>query len=215
MEITDAVRLLDRELREVFGSRLQSFVAYTTGAAGSRASTLTIVASLTVDDLRACADRVAGWHEAGAETPLILEAQEFSRSLDVFPFEFGGILADHVVVSGPNPFVGLRVETEDLRRACEVRVRSHLLHLREGYIETRGRSDALAELIQRSAAPLAALLTSVSRLRGGVSEDGVLSRVAQLTDRTPLTPAEARVLFPGYLEAVANLTRHVDRWGGA
>jgi hypothetical protein len=215
MEITDAVRLLDRELREVFGSRLQSFVAYNSGAARTQASTLAIVATLSADDLRACADRVAGWHDAGAETPLILEAQEFSQSLDAFPFEFGGILADHAVVSGSDPFVGLRVETEDLRRACEVRVRSHLLHLREGYIETRGRSDALAELIQRSAAPLAALLTNVSRLRGGVTEDEALKRVAQLTDRTPLTPAEARILFPGYLEAVTNLSRYVDRWGAA
>ena len=37
----------------------------------------------------------------------------------------------------------------DLRRACEVQARSHLLHLREGYLETRGRADALSDLIVR------------------------------------------------------------------
>lgn len=215
MEISDAVRLLGRELGHVFGDRLQSLVAYAPGGAtrARPAATLAIVASVSADDLRACADRVASWHEAGAETPLILESQEFPRSLDAFPFEFGAILADHVVVSGEDPFVGLRVEAEDLRRACEVRARSHLLHLREGYIETRGRSDAVAALIQRSAVPLSALLTSVSRLPGGRAVDGILTRVASLNDHTPLTSEEARSLFPAYLEAVTTLTRYVDSWG--
>ena len=68
----------------------------------------------------------------------MLAADEFARSLDAFPFEFSAILADHAVVSGKNPFEGLRVEPADLRRACEVQARGHLLHLRQGYMETRG-----------------------------------------------------------------------------
>ena len=141
MEISDAIRMLDRELGEVFGDRLRSFVAYA-GSSAARprpAATLAIVTSVSADDLRACADRVTSWHEAGAETPLLLESQEFPRSLDAFPFEFGAILADHVVVSGEDPFVGLQVDLEDVRRACEIRARSHLLHLREGYIRSEER----------------------------------------------------------------------------
>ena len=102
----------------------------------------------------ACAGTVASWHDAGLATPLLLAAHEFERSLEAFPFEFGAILADHVVVSGDNPFDGLHVDPADLRRACEVQARSHLLHLREGYLETRGRGDALAVLIARSARAL-------------------------------------------------------------
>ena len=56
-------------------------------------------------------------------------------------------IADHVVVSGRNPFEGLRVEQTDLRWACEVQARGHLLHLRQGYVESRGRDDALSVLI--------------------------------------------------------------------
>ncbi|PYR33107.1 MAG: hypothetical protein DMF89_15060 [Acidobacteria bacterium] len=214
MEISDAVRLLDRELGEVFGSRLQSFIAYAHASTNRNrpSSTLAILASLTTDDLRACAGRARSWHEAGAETPLLLESQEFARSLDAFPFEFGGILANHVIVSGIDPFVGLVVDPEDLRRACEVRARSHLLHLREGYIETHGRSDAVADLIQRSAGPLAALLTSVGRLTGTAVGDATLTRVTELHDGRPIAPAEARSLFPAYLEAVVSLTKYVDRW---
>src|SRR6185295_16401084 len=90
----------------------------------------------------------------------------FERSLDAFPLEFGAIIADHAVVAGRDPFEGLAIEPADLRRACEVQARSHLLHLREGFLETQGRGDAIAVLVVRSAAPFAALLGSLARLQG-------------------------------------------------
>lgn len=215
MDITDAVRTLDRELRDIFGVRLESLVAYAPAAATDFGAipTLAVVDNLSADDLRACAGRVASWHEAGVATPLLLEAREFDRSLDAFPFEFGAILADHALVSGRDPFAGLRVNPADLRRACEVQARSHLLHLREGFIETEGRGDALVDLIRRSAAPLAALLQSVQRLPGAAVEDERLARVARLRSGSSLSSDEARQLFPDYLEGVERLTRSIDQWG--
>jgi hypothetical protein len=215
MNITDAVRTLDRELRDIFGARLESLVAYASADAADAAptATLAIVDNLTADDLRACAGRVAAWHDAGVATPLLLETREFDRSLDAFPFEFDAILADHALVSGRNPFDGLRVDPADMRRACEVQARSHLLHLREGFIEAGGRGDALVGLIQRSAAPLAALLKSVARLTGGAIADTALTGIAQLRNSSPLSSDQARGLFPAYLEAVERLTRSIDQWG--
>src|SRR4029079_18407022 len=94
-----------------------------------------------------------------------------TRSLDAFPLEFGAIIADHEVVSGAWPFEHARVAAADIRRACEVQARSHLLHLREEFLESGGNSHALAMLIVQSAAPLAALLTSVARLEGRTHND--------------------------------------------
>jgi hypothetical protein len=216
MNIPDTVRTLERELREIFGPRLQSLVAYATvEGATAGTPTLAVVDHLSADDLRACAGRAAGWHDQGLATPLLLEHQEFGRSLDAFPFEFGAILADHVVVSGTSPFAGLRVDAADLRRACEVQARGHLLHLREGFVETRGRSDAVAELITRSSAPLAVLLKNVTQLGGAAVNDGVLDRVAKLRSGAALTSDEARQLFPEYLQAVKRLTDSIDTWSAA
>jgi hypothetical protein len=214
MPISDAVTALQRDMRDMFGDRLRSVVMYaiTDRGPGTPQPTLVIVEALTPADLRACAGRVAKWHEAGLATPLILEAAEFAHSLDAFPYEFGAILADHAIVSGENPFGGLRVDPADMRRACEVQARSHLLHLREGFIETQGRSDALADLIARSAAPLSALLRSVARLKGTQMADGVLAEVAGL-DGKELSSDAARRLFPEYLSAVEYLTNEIDRWG--
>src|SRR5258705_2401876 len=199
MAIPEAVQRLDRELREIFGRRLQSLIVYGAlegqhatddghsqahGPAEPLSRTMAVVEGMTREDLRACATRVDAWHGRGLATPLLVAAREFDRSLDVFPLEFGAILADHVVVSGENPFAASKVEPADVRRACEVQARSHLLHLREGYLETRGRAEALSDLIVQSAAAFAALLTTAARLEGRAGGDvGAAARHAERTLR--------------------------------
>ncbi len=243
-----ALNRLEGELRDIFGSRLRSLVSYGErtraarhasadshgGRRGDRSSdarqlrVLAIVDSLTRDDLRACAGRVAGWHDAGVATPLLLAADEFDRSLDAFPLEFGAILADHTLVAGANPFERLTVDAADVRRAVEVQARSHLLHLREGYIETRGRADALAELIVRSAPAFAALVASVSRLEGHETSDpvaaaqhaeallgmdsNIMTKLAGLVGARQIASADADRLFPSYLDAAQRLVLFVDNW---
>jgi hypothetical protein len=249
LHIPDAVDTLKRELRQIFGARLQSLVAYglhTNEAAGAHdrgahagahahertlTQTMAVVDTVAHDDLRACAERVASWHDVGLATPLLVAAHEFARSLDAFPLEFDAILADHVVVSGESPFNALKVDAADIRRACEVQARSHLLHLREGYLETRGRDDALAVLITRSAAPFAALLKSVARLQGLPTHDaaaaarhaertldvpgGIVTDVVKLANVGEISSAEATRLFPTYLDAVERLAKYVDGWSVA
>src|SRR5438132_2923368 len=243
LHVPEAIHAIERGLREIFGGRLQSLVAYglqAHEAAGARddaahgpsakqlTHTLAVIDVITHDDLRACAARVAAWHDAGLATPLLLAAHEFGRSLDAFPLEFGAILADHVVVAGRNPFDGLTVDAADLRRACEVQARSHLLHLREGFLETRGRADALAVLIVDSAPAFAALIRSVARLQGVGDGDasavsrhaeralhvpgGIIGDVMRLADVTEIPSAEAVRIFPAYLDAVERLVQLVDAW---
>lgn len=212
--IPPAVSALDTDLREIFGVRLESVVMYGRAADGAPVTTMAVVSSLSPDDLQRCAQKAAAWHEAGLATPLVLGSHEFERSLDVFPFEFGAIVADHAVVSGRNPFEGVTVDPEDLRRACEVQARSHLLHLREGYIETRGRSDRVAELVTRSAAPFAALLANIERVVGG-TRPAIPAEIAQLATNRHVGSSDAVRLFPEYLSTVETLVRVIDEWGGS
>jgi len=242
MAIPDAVRALERDLRGIFGSRLQSLVIYgqrgsahdahgghgSHGHAAAPARTLAVVASMTLDDLRASARQVERWHDAGLATPLVIAAREFERSLDAFPLEFGAILADHLVVAGDNPFASLTVDPADVRRACEVQARSHLLHLREGFLETRGRGDALSVLILQSAPAFAALVASLARLDGRATDDalaaarhverivglpdGPIGEVVRLARAHDMSSADAERLFAPYFDAVEKLVRYVDSW---
>ena len=239
MATPDAVQQLERDLRSIFSGRLRSLVLYGQRAAAHHHGdghhdrhrpptlTLAVVESMTHEDLRAAAGRVAAWHDAGLATPLLIVAREFEQSLDAFPLEFGAILADHVVVSGDNPFASLAVDAADVRRACEVQARSHLLHLREGYLETRGRADALSDLIVHSARAFAALIASVARLEGHAGDDpaaaarhverllslpGAVTEITKLSSVKEISSAEAERLFPPYLGAVERLVAHVDGW---
>ena len=239
MTIPDEVRALDRDLRDVFGSRLTSLVMYGAhdtahtshnGPPHSTAAihTLAVVDTITRDDLKACAARVSAWHDGGLATPLVLAAHEFNRSLDVFPLEFGAMLSDHLVVSGTNPFEALAVDPADIRRACEVQARSHLLHLREGYLEAGGRGAAVADLIVQSAPPFAALLVSLARLEGHPAPSAAaaarhaerilgvpdaIAEIARLADAHDLPSADAERVFGPYLESVEKLVAYVDGWG--
>lgn len=246
MPIPDAAAALERDLRGIFGHRLQSMVVYGMRAQdaqrgahdasaahghGPLTHTLVVVDALSADDLRACATHVQRWQDDGLDTPLLVAAHEFGRSLDVFPFEFGAILADHVLVSGNDPFDGLRVEPADQRRACEVQARGHRLHLREGYLEAQGRGDALAVLIVQSAPAFAALLTSVAHLDSVEMRDGAaaarhVERCLGLTSNvaasivalvapwgvSDISSAEAEPLFAPYLDVVDRLVEYIDRW---
>jgi len=244
--VPDHLSILQRDLGAIFADRLQSLVAYGlhasapprshqpahgTADAATRTSTLAIVTSLGESDLKACAEHVATWHAAGLATPLLLASGDFERSLDAFPLEFGAIIADHVVVAGHDPFTGLEIDPGDIRRACEVQARSHLLHLRQGFLETGGNGNALAMLTIRSAEPFAALITSIARLQGLATHDqsavgrhaerqlqlppGVVTEVVALAQATDISAADAARIFPAYLDATERLVQYVDGWGTA
>ncbi len=218
---SNALQTLETGLREIFSARFHSLVHYGANAAAPAhdhghghhepvlVHTLAVVESLTSDDLRECAKRITSWHDAGVATPLILPTAELAQSLDVFPFEYSAILADHVVVAGANPFAGVRIDPSDLRWACEVQARGHLLHLRQGYVEARGRADALSVLIVRSAPAWASLLQNVARLD---NTPAAVDDVSKLVGVKEISNDEAVRLFPSYLDAVERLTKEIDAW---
>jgi hypothetical protein len=189
--------------------------------------TLAVIDALSTDDLRACTGRIEAWQDKGLATPLLMASAEFGRALDAFPFEFGAILNDYTLVAGDKPFDGLRVDAGDLRRACEVQARGHLLHLREGYLETYGRGEALAVLIVESAPAFATLVANVAHLETVSARDVaaaarhversigvpvVASTIVALVDVAEISSAEAERLFTPYLDTVQRLVGYIDAW---
>jgi len=212
---TDALAFetLARDLRRIFEQRLTSLVAYGERD-GDGTHTLALVDQLTFIDLAKCVPLTSTWHRMGLATPLILTQHEFRRSLDVFPLEYGDIIAHHLVVSGSDPFTLLVVAEADLRRGCERQVKSHLIHLREGFLETDGNSAGIARLIAASATPLRKLLVHLESLdpgaaaRAGISGE-LIREVAAAGDTTIADPS---ALLARYVTAVERLWQYVDAW---
>ena len=226
-----AAERLVAALRGVFRDRLRSVVAYgahVDGDGDSRLSCLAIVSSLTAADLEACARLVPDWHRDGLGTPLLLPDEEFRDSFDAFPLEYGEIMRAHETVFGTDPFADRTIDDADLRRACEAQIKSHLVHLREGFMEAGGVPRAIAELVAASAPAFGALLRNLARLDGSREHDRASAtrqgaRLAQLPDSvvgdilalerpSAMRTTDAAKLFPEYLGAVERLARFVNSW---
>ncbi len=225
------------DLEGVFGARLGSVVAY--GLDGLRTGdalhALALVEGLTFHDLTRMAPLARGWRKAGLAIPLVLTHHEFVRTLDVFPLEYGNIIASHVLLAGPDPFAGVQVNEADRRRGCELEAKSHVVHLREGFIEAQGDAGALSNLIAASAPAFRAVLANIVRLERGAAadhagdpglDDDTLARRAEQTigipaalvvdvlaaSRTATAAVEPSALFARYVDASERVWRFVDGW---
>jgi hypothetical protein len=226
-----AALALASDLRNVFGDRLRSVVAYGPQLDGHTDAPLTclaLVGTLTLGDLEACARAEPHWRRSRIATPLILPEAEFRSSLDAFPLEYGEIIRAHQRVFGDDPFDGLSIAREDLRRAAETQIKSHLVHLREGFIAAGGRPTAIADLVTASAAAFTALLRHVAWLNGSTDAgrlaatregarvagvaDNVVSEMLALEQGASVPTSDPAKLFPQYLAAVEQLARAVDAW---
>ena len=218
-------RAFDRmaaDAARVFGDRFVALVAYDPERA------VVFAAGVRSADLAALAPLAEVWHRDGLRTPLVMTREEFLRSLDAFPLEYQAIIDRHVVIAGQDPFAGLAIKPEDLRRACEVQAKAHLIHLRQGWLEAGGHSSELADLVRESAVPWRVLLENVARLRGVSPDDDVaLSTFAgSVTGMAPdlieallaaghggaELPARLVVRLPDYLAGAEQLWATIDTW---
>ncbi|MGH7458679.1 MAG: hypothetical protein ACREKN_06345 [Longimicrobiaceae bacterium] len=228
-------RGLARELATVYGDQLISVILYGSGAREEhrdRLSDLNVLVLLERADPAALrkASAVAGrWARRGNPPPLILAADDWDRSRDVFPIEFAEIADARRVLLGSDPFEGLSVPREQLRAQCEYELRSRFIQLREQYLLHARDPKRLAQTALRSVSTFLVLFRTVLRLLGtAVPPDSaaVVERTAGVVgfDAGPILEllrlrAEAGrprltadgPLLEGYLSAVAETVHFVDR----
>jgi hypothetical protein len=226
-----AIDLLARDLDDIFGARLRSLVAYPGHHGDGSVHSCAIVDGLGFRDLVACLPQTEGWHHRGIAVPLMLASGELERTVDVFPLEYSAILAHYQVVRGADPFKGMSIPAEDVRRATEGQVKSHLIHLREAFLESHGETTRIARLIASSAAPLRALLTNIARLQDGFHAaspaDEALATMAETRMGVPAslvrevlssstgghsTIADPSALLARYIGATQTIWAYVDGW---
>lgn len=223
------------ELEGVFDTDLVSAVLYGSAARGeyrpgmSDLNVLVLLREVTPVALRAAHEAARAWVAAGNPPPLILGAEEWRRSADVWAIEVTDIRDAHLTLVGEDPFEGVEVHTEFLRLQCERELKGKQIQLRERYLLFAGQPEELGELLLRSFSTFLVLFRTVLRLDGDAGErdaESVLRGVARTVGFDPapmleihraraeghrLRPEADSPLVVGYLEAVSRVVEHVDR----
>jgi len=98
--------------------------------------------------------------------PLVMTPDYISGSLDAFPVEFLDFKLIHKTVHGDDLLQDLRITQHNLRLQCERELKTKLIHLRQGYVSSLGKKDALADVLVRSITGSMALFRAIISLLG-------------------------------------------------
>ena len=203
---------------EALGPRLVTLVLYGSAAREqgmesgepSAMNTLLIVDRVDADLFGRLVAPAHDWVSAKHPPPLLLTDQEWRDSADAFPIEYEDIRAHHRVLAGADPWRGITVQREHVRRQLEQELMGKLMHLRQAYIADWNRPKRLAEVVRGTRAGFLTMLRAVLRLAGRTppAESVALVRVAAaLIGFAPdgLTEPAA------YLDAMRRTAEYVNR----
>lgn len=219
------------------GSRLVSLLLYGSAARGTHVSGRSDVNTLLICDavdqalFDALAPVVGPWTKAGHPAPLILTEREWRTSADAFPIEYEDIRDAHRLLAGRDPWGGIRVDREPLRRQLENELMGKLVQLRQAYGALgggEGEPKRLAAVIVESARGYFANLRAVLRLAGkpvpvrpeqlvgaagaliGFSTDGLAPLIRHAEGGPALRVQQRDPMVPAYLAAIARTAEYVN-----
>jgi hypothetical protein len=161
-----------KDVKGVFGEQLEGMLLYGSAVRGeflpgrSNLNILLLVSSYDSAVLKKYSALHRRWSKEQIVVPLFLTEEELRTSGAVFPLEFLEIQEQHRVLGGRDPFIGFHVKTDRLRETVVQGLMSHLLHLRQRYVEGGGSDDATTILVPLSITSILPLLRGVQRLLG-------------------------------------------------
>ena len=235
MALKLTVDTLGDAVTRALGPRLVALLLYGSAARGTHVPDRSDVNTLLICDgvdqalFDALAPLVRVWTRAGHPAPLILTEREWRESADAFAIEYEDMREAHRLLAGRDPWPGIQVDREQLRRQLEHELMGKLVRLRQAYAALRGDPKQLAQVLVRSAAGFFTMLRASLRLAGKtppVPPDALVREAGALMGFAPerLAALEAHTrgagrlkLGPGdplpaaYLAAVARVAEFVNR----
>src|SRR5262249_58102707 len=154
-------------LQSAQDGNLVSVIVYGSAVAGpgnpkrSDYQLLIVTERLAARDLREMRPIIRRWTEMGYEMPVLITAEEFGDSLDVFPIEFRNMKRAYRTLYGQDLLAEREASKEHLRWQNEHELRGKLLRLRSLALPASESTDQLAGLMTASAVTFVHLIRSV------------------------------------------------------
>ena len=232
-EVQKLLQIYVSELRDRFAEQLEGVLLYGSAIRGeflpgrSNLNILLLVSSYNSAVLKQYSAVHRQWSREQIVIPLFLTEEELRISAAVFPLEFLEIQEQHRVLGGRDPFIGFHVQTDRLRETVIQGFMSHLLRLRQRFVEGSGADEATAILLSLSITSILPLLRGTQRLLDRpvlFHSEAVIKDVAEqltldlqgmldilLLKRGQISPGRHEMprLFDRYLQTTTLLTRAV------
>jgi len=162
---------LTEDYLNAFGRDLVSLMLYGSAAGGSYVkgkSDINLLVVLTPEGMSRLEDAfvlVKKWRKRNVAVPLFLTKDFIASSLDAYPIEFLNMQQHCVLIYGENVLEPLVFKPEDLRLQIEREIKSKIILLREGYLESEGSARRVRELIGRSLVALVSIFNAMLHLK--------------------------------------------------
>lgn len=160
------------DCQAAFGDELLSIILYGSGAAGDYLpgkSDLNFMITLTergIESLEKAIEMVSQWRRRAVAIPLFLTRSYISGSLDAYPVEFLNIRRRYRLVYGEDMLAPLSFDEKHIRLQIERELRGKIVHLREGWLATEGKTKKIRELIGISLGSFISLFGALLYLKG-------------------------------------------------
>lgn len=208
------------QLTSALGDRLTTLLLYGSAAresgAGSQElgaggmNTLLIVDSVDAELFTRLSGPVRDWLRAKHPPPLVLTDSEWRESANAFPIEYEDIRAHHRVLAGRDPWAGITVRSEHVRRQLEHELIGKLMHLRQAFAAYWNDRRRLSVVVREQRSSFLTMLRALLRLAGRAAPaapDALVRDAAALVGFAPGDLAEPAA----YLDAVTRTAEYVNR----
>lgn len=159
----------------------------------------------------------------------MLTPEYIQSALDSFPIEFMTMKQNYRVVYGEDILAAIEIQPRHLRLQCEREMRGKLLSLREGYLNTNGKSSMIKRLIKATIPAFSSIFSALLFLKDEELPESkrqifmktadvfnldskVFENILDLENKKPrLKKEQIYDLMQQYIEQVAKLTDITDK----
>lgn len=223
------------DYKNLFGEDLIAIILYGSAARGeyiykkSDINFLIVLSEQAIKSLRSALPLISKWKKKNVSTPLMLTPGYIQAALDSFPIEFLTMKQHYRIVYGEDVLAKIEIHPEHLRLQCEREMRGKLLSLREGFLNTNGKSEIIKRLIRLSLPAFSSIFSALLHLKEAEIPDlkrnifmrtadifnldrEVFKKILELQNKkSKLKKEQIYELMEQYIEQIAKLTDITDK----
>jgi hypothetical protein len=223
-----------KDILSLFGRPAVSIILYGSGVSEeynpkkSDLNFLVVLEETTINEIDRVQPFVSRWRQRGISLPLFVTEDYIRRSLDTFPVEFYNMKTQYELLHGEDVLRDLKFKSSEMRLQCERELKSHLIQLRQQYLNTGGRIRAVRRLVSDSISSLIAIFKALLFLkeidlpsrkqevvlaacRAFSLDEGLFSVLLSIRGyATSLSGADTVDIMKRYIDSVDKLSRSVD-----